>query len=258
MNFTFGIITAGGAENNLHSIIDSIEALGIPKYEVIIIGNANIERHHTTVIPFDETIKPMWITRKKNLVTAHAHYENIVYLHDYVAFSKDWYEGFLKFGDDFKVCMTKIVNPDQSRFRDWVLWPHNNHSIDKIVEKNKQCLLPYDVTSLSRYMYISGTYWVAKKHLMLEYPLNETLSWGEGEDVEWSKQVRQKHVFSMNPFSTVCFLKTKDPIFKVMDEETLFILKAINAPWYHFALERTLLIRWLPKVQTYLYLKMPS
>lgn len=33
-----------------------------------------------------------------------------------------WYEGYLKFGEDFKVCMNKFVNPDYSRFRDWVIW----------------------------------------------------------------------------------------------------------------------------------------
>jgi hypothetical protein len=227
MKFTFGIITDGNSEDNLNKVIDSIESQNIKEYQIIIVGNSYISRDNTFIIPFNETIRPSWITRKKNLITINSRYENIVYTHDYVVFESDWYKGFLQFGEDFNVCMNKFVNPDNSRFRDWVIWPHNDNFMDDIVLPNRECLIPYDITHLSKYMYISGTYWVAKKSTMMEFPLNENLSWGQGEDVFWSKQVRQKYEFSINQFSTVKSLKFKDPAFNITGQDTADKLREI-------------------------------
>lgn len=216
MRFTFGIITGGGAEARINQIIDSIEAQNITEYEVIVVGNCNITRNHTKVFPFDESQKKMWITRKKNMITNEAFYENIVYLHDYIRLEPSWYEGFEKFGEDFKVCMTKMVNPDGGRYRDWTLWAGD---AGKLGLDSHHCLLPYNITNLSKYMYISGAYWVAKKDVMLEFSLDESRGWAQGEDVEWSQRLRQTYDFSMNPFSCVRLLKHKDPIFKFVGEE---------------------------------------
>ena len=136
MNFTFGIITDGKNDSYLNQVIDSIELLKIPEYEIIVVGNSKINRNKTFVIEFDESIKKSWITKKKNLITQNAKYSNIVYSHDYIVYESDWYEGYLKYGDKFKICMNKILNSDYSRFRDWVLWPHNNSITDSIVGEN--------------------------------------------------------------------------------------------------------------------------
>jgi hypothetical protein len=221
MKFTFGIITAGNSDDSLNAVIDSIEKQNIPEYQILIVGNSNVSRTNTFIIPFDESIKQGWITRKKNIVTINSTYDNIVYTHDYVVFEDDWYLGYLKFGENFKICMNKFVNPDYSRFRDWVIWPHNNNFMDSIVLPNRECLIPYDMTRLSKYQYISGTYWVGKKDVMMEFPLDENLCWGQGEDVVWSMNVRQKYNFSINPYSTVKSLKFKDPAFNISGEETI-------------------------------------
>jgi len=228
MKFTFGIITAGTSDESLNLVIDSIERQNIPEYQILIVGNSQVSRKNTFIIPFDESIKPGWITRKKNIVTINARYENVVYTHDYVVFEDDWYEGFLKFGDDFKICMNKFVNPDYSRFRDWVIWPHNDNFMDSIVLPNRECLIPYDMTHLSKYQYISGTYWIAKKQVMEDHPLDDNLLHCQGEDVEWSKRVRYKYDFSMNPYSTVKSLKFKDPAFNVAGEETIQKLRMVQ------------------------------
>ena len=219
MNFTFGIITNNNANKFLEKIIDSIERLSIPNYEILIVGNTNISANNTRIIFFDESLRKSGITKKKNIITNEAIYENIVYLHDYILFDKNWYEGFLKYGSSFSVCMTPILNLDGTRFRDWSIWPHNNNFMDKVVLSNRQCLIPYDMSHLSPYMYISGSYWVAKKIVMLRYPLDENLSWGEGEDVEWSLRVRKRIQFSCNSFSQVHLLKQKDRAFEIADSE---------------------------------------
>jgi len=207
MKFTFGIITSPGTDTFIQQIVDAICEENIPEFEILIIGGSTTyEDGALRIIPFDESQKRMWITRKKNLITQNAKYENIVYLHDYVTFVPGWYNGFLKFGNDFEVCMTPILNVDNTRFRDWTLWFDDPNP-------DRQRLLPYEVTELSKYMYISGAYWVAKKRLMEQFPLDESLSWGESEDIKWSKQVREVHDFKINTNSYVKLLKHKDPVF---------------------------------------------
>ena len=217
MNFTFGIVTSG-LDDRVQIVIDSIEKLNIPEYEVIIVGNSKVQRDRTTIIPFNENERPAWITKKKNLITQHAKYENVVYAHDYIYYKEDWYKGWLEYGDDYKVCMNRILNGDGTRYRDWCIWPHNGNYVDGLCTRQRGSLLPYDMTHLSKYLYFSGAYWVGKKDVMTEFPLNENLLWGQSEDVEWSMRIRQKYDFSMNKHSSVQLMMQKDRAFDESDE----------------------------------------
>ena len=130
MKFTFGLVTSGTSDQSVNLVIDSIERLNIPEYEVLVVGNSSVTRNNTRIIPFDESVRRAWITRKKNLITENAKSENVVYSHDYIVYENDWYEGWLNYGDDYKVAMNRILNADGSRYRDWVVWPHNNNFVD--------------------------------------------------------------------------------------------------------------------------------
>ena len=222
MNFTFGIIT--DKENPLvflEKTIDSIKALNIPNYEIIIIGgNDNRLLDNITVYAFEEHPTKGWITKKKNLITKHAKYENIVYMHDYFYFDKEWYNNFLLFGDDWEVCMNRLVTIDGKRFRDWHLCLLNiNNPFEKKYYLAKagystntfvpKYLLPYEFKFLSKLMYISGSYWVAKKYVMEEFPQDESFFWNEGEDRVWSWQVNNKYNFYLNHKSIVYLNKAK-------------------------------------------------
>jgi len=213
MAFTFGIITDGTNDDNLKKIIESIKSQYIPQYEIIVVGNTNINTPDIINILFDETQKYAWITRKKNLITQNAKYENIVYMHDYIKLDNNWYSGWLKYGDQFYACMNKIENFDGTRYRDWTLLPSSFPDI------TNNLLIPYTETRLSKYMYFSGAYWVAKKSVMVEFPLDESRSWGDGEDVTWSKQFTQKYNFEMNAHSKVIMLKYKNPVFNIMSDD---------------------------------------
>lgn len=229
MKFTFGIITTKGNELQVQAVLDSISSQqGLwgndECYEVIIVGgDIGIKDKNFTIIPFDESKRKSWITRKKNIITENAKYENIVYMHDYICLEPDWYINYkILFREQFHVCTNPIKNLDGSRFRDWSLWPHD---ITPDGSPDLNSLLPYDVTDLSKFMYISGAYWVSKKWFMEEFPLNESLSWGESEDVEWSKRVRQQYPFTINPHSSVKLLKQKERIFNYCTSETISKLR---------------------------------
>jgi hypothetical protein len=230
MQFTFGIITDGKFPKRILDFIESVKSNNIPKdkYEIIVVGGKIIAEDNLKHIPFDESTKASWITKKKNLITDNAKFENIVYLHDYIILSRDWYDGFLKFGDDWDVCMNIISNQNGGRFRDW------NLCINFIVKDaklkcmfNRDLLLPYDVENVTKFQYISGSYWVAKKSTMQKFKLDENLSWGQGEDVEWSKRLIDSNVkYVMNPFSEVRINKEyKDPIFHLMSKEKADFLR---------------------------------
>jgi hypothetical protein len=209
MKFTFGIIT--GTQVPIE-VIKSINNLNIPEYEIVVVGGEN-QTYYVNVnhIPFDENLGAY--TVKKNLITKNSKYENIVYTHDYFIFDRKWYNGFEKFGNDWDICMNVIQNKDGSRFRDWCVWDDPTLCYDE--NNHRVVLAPYDYKKII-FMYISGSYWVAKKHVMETEPLDETIDWGSSEDVEWSKRVLPKYSYKMNTHSIVKSLKDKRLSAKVL------------------------------------------
>jgi hypothetical protein len=81
MDFSFCIITDGSdiAKERIKETILSIENLKIPNYEILCIGGESsfedIKNSNFKKINFDETIKPIWITKKKNDIAKIAKYE---------------------------------------------------------------------------------------------------------------------------------------------------------------------------------------
>ena len=180
MEFTFGIITAGN-DPFISKIIDSIEAKNIPTYEIIVVGACSLERKNLQVIPFNENMKHMWITKKKDIIAEVAQYENIVYLHDYIHLETGWYEGFCKFGNDgWDVAMCRMIENNGARAMDWIGLPSD--------PLYGNVLHPYDYYN-PQGMYVPGNFFVVKKEFILNNPLDLTRGWCDGEDIEWSKRI---------------------------------------------------------------------
>lgn len=202
---TFGIITGGGEDDKLVQIMHRLKGV-----ETIIVGPTSIKAD----INIKDHFKEGHITKKKNVITKHASNEIIVYSHDYLLPCEGWLNGVEKFGDDWDLCMHKIYNAYGTRFRDWCLAP----SVELPAYRKKERLLPYRV-NLSRWQYISGAYWVAKKSFMESNPLDEKLMWGDGEDVEWSERVMKTAKHVMNPYSSVMCMRNKLVSFKEMQPD---------------------------------------
>jgi glycosyltransferase involved in cell wall biosynthesis len=210
---TFGIITTQQSSEYLPEVIESIrnQHLRPRSFEILIVGNVLGDfGENCRVIYFDDSIKPGWITRKKNLITNESKHKYIVYMHDYIALNTNWVKNFFNFINGFEVAICPVQNLDGSRFRDWLLWTENETPFDPYLQRTRQCLLPYGVRDLTPFMYISGGFWVGRKDFMLKYPLDETLVWGEAEDVEWSKRVRLVTKFKFRPNASVRLLKHKN------------------------------------------------
>lgn len=216
MNWTFGIITHEPTQHHLDAVLNSICDLNIPKYEIIVVGGSPVNRSDVYQIPFDDKNHSNWITKKKNLISQNACFENLVIMHDYVSFDANWYDGFENFGDEWDVCMNKILNTDGRRFRDWV-------SYDALTIESPwipPSFIPYWDQTRTKRMYVSGTYFCVKRDFFCKNPLDESRVWGQNEDVEWSLRVRNNWNYRCNPNSIVRFLKNK-PHFPEPTVETL-------------------------------------
>ncbi len=233
MEFTFGIITTNDAPF-LRAMIDSIRAEKIPFYEIIIVGG-NFSSYDSDIvhIPFDDSIKKNWITAKKNLICEKAKYENIVLMHDFVKILPGWYEGFLKFGNNFDICINKVLSLDNRRFRDYCLFPEALPSYF-----HQRALLPYDYNPpnhIRKVFYISGSYYVIKKTIALRFILDERLAHGNCEDVLLCLTLGLNDIYiQCNSFSSVKFLKEKPQASweKIMNEEDIKHLESISEHYF--------------------------
>lgn len=189
MQVTFGITTDYSNPQQLNEVLDSIHALNIPEYEILVIGSEyNLFAKNTLHITFDENQKPGWTTRKKNILCQTAKYDNIVLMHDYYVFDKEWYKNMEQFTNDIPwdicSCQQILIN-GKRHFTDWVVW-------DDPFYPRYSCL-PYDEWTRAPHMYISGGFFMVKKQVALDNPFNEELVHGQAEDVEWSLRVRNKY-----------------------------------------------------------------
>lgn len=194
MKFSFGILTLYENTEQIQGVIDSIKALKIPEYEILLIGPKNDQFKNT--IEFDETQKQGWITRKKNVLVDSVKYDNVVVMHDYYTFDKDWYKNFVEFGDEWDVCSNAqlLINGNR-HFTDWVTW-------DSPIFPRYTAMV-YDDWSHTRCMYQSGGYMIVKKDFYKKFPMNEEMTWGTAEDVEWSLRMRTSALWKCNGKSVV-------------------------------------------------------
>jgi GT2 family glycosyltransferase len=213
VNITFGVVVGPSVDHkHLQQLIHSIDSQNwshLDKWEIILIGDSVLikdygQHRNVRLIPFDETQKAGWITRKKNIIVKEASYHRLVLLHDYYyLIGPGWVQAFREFGSDWDIQMHRVLLPNQARHSDWLV---DQQYMDVILDKHPTlgaelmaiapnengprwiCGLDYDVKDIPHLQYISGGYIVARKHVLETIPLNEKLAWGDAEDVEWSRR----------------------------------------------------------------------
>jgi len=197
-SWTFGIVTNGTRDQNLHRFIQSIEEQGIPNYEVLICGKITdkslLKHRNTRLLDFDHHSEKGWITRKKNVICEKAKYENILIEHDRFYLDKGWYEGMKEYGSYFEVLCC------EQEFGKYTLgWNvHGGRITSKIPEPDLighitvvDDLHPADwSTKIITHNGIS----IMKKSIWAVRPWNEDLFWGDDEDLEMSFKEYEKGI----------------------------------------------------------------
>jgi hypothetical protein len=250
MNITFGIIVGPNHEPDIvRKLIDSIFAQDFEDhdYEIIVCGNYESDPElGIKVIPFDESQKRGWITRKKNLIAKAAKYDTLCILHDYYLLDKDWYQGVLKYSRlnrKWNVLCSRVLRLEGDRHSDWLI---NQKYMDQILAKHPElgpelmavaptenngprwvCALPYWEIGLWPMQYVSGGYILARTNVFREIPFDERYGWGEAaEDIIWSEQViEHEYKISFNPYSLVTLQKPGKWRVHQMTEKCVELLK---------------------------------
>ena len=184
--WTFGMVTNGKRADLIERSINSIRALKIPSYEIIICGRYGGEiAGDIKYLHFTEKDDKGWITKKKNLICDEASYNNIVVFHDRISFSKDWLEGMRKWGANFEVLSFPIYYPNEKILR------YNWDTMGFFASKEKLNKLrstsgALDPTDWDPHVFIGGPVIALKKHIWSIAKWDENLFWGDSEDLELS------------------------------------------------------------------------
>jgi hypothetical protein len=227
---TYGIVTHGLDKKTLWECKKSIwKNMSLGDDLVVVYDNAafrmRIDEDHIEEFEVDFTARPGMICHKKNFIARVAANDILAISHDYISYGDGWRDGLVKFdkeNPDWEISMNKIENTDGFRYRDWCKffsskkgypWTQFESSWQKepVTYAGSPHLLSYDDPDAD---FISGAYWVCKRHVMLEEPLNENLVWGNAEDCEWSLRVIPKYKYKFNKFSTVQLLTPHDVVFQ--------------------------------------------
>jgi hypothetical protein len=177
-------------------------------------------------LPFESDAKIIYapnetLGKKNNILFDAASNEVCLYIRDYMELMPNFIKGLDYFGYDWDMCMTMIINKDMTPYRDWCTWcnPKWGHEwiqSDKpwpngIKRAGRPGLVDYDETDTSGH-YISGAAFLAKKSFMNKVKFDESLSYGESEDCEFSDRARKLWNYKMNPYSAIKLQIQKDVI----------------------------------------------
>ena len=218
IDFTFGITTGGDVDERIQTICESIRKEKIPNYEIIIVGDSKVIGPDVRIIPFDESVETYEYmgkkhpphAKKKNLIMKEAKYENVILLHDYISLKEGWYNGFLKFGNNFEVCMCPIVNTfEGTKSTNYFLNMFKHPDFLSLIGGDSDARrLPRDfklTPLLSKLTYPEGKFQIYKKKTGLRFPLYE----GYGvEDTMMGVELANTNIMiHINKESEILFLK---------------------------------------------------
>ena len=247
---SFGIVTGGENDQNLERIVRSLDTLKADSRittEIIICGPENY-RLPTSLISSVDTylIEPkshlnLPVTNlKKNLIARHAKFANLIISHDRYIFGPSVIDNLLEFGGDFDVCTFEAVDENGNPFPQWVSYSHQ--------WKNS---LHLDSDSFESNVYLNGGIFLVKKDVLLNHPINPLLFWGYGEDIEWSRRMKNAGItprlIKGKGLSTVGHKEQYSTWFVPVPRESIDKLSpatnsARNSPMEYFPIFREILI----------------
>lgn len=188
--WTFGIITDGKEPQKTWKEVNSIHALAIPKYEIIIAGYLNPIWEDLQYIPMPNEAGEGNLGAMRNAICRVAKYENLCIADDDLIFNSSWYQGMVKYGE-FEVLSCVIHNPDGTRYWDW-----------KAYKDGLNYLIPYD--QKSKYLSLTGGLTIMKKSVFDRVQWDDKRGFYQEEDVDFSSKLKQANIrIDFNPYSIV-------------------------------------------------------
>lgn len=187
-DWSMGILVDGKAPDMLDKFLSSVNrefsnTASDQKLEVIINGPKTKEYEdilakYSMDVRFIHTGHEFnhlgWITQKKNAIVAESKFDNVALFHNRYVLQVGWLSRFDEFGYDFELISLKQTYKKE-RFPDWVA-AGSRWSVAKSFLLNPNDFHPN--------IYVNGGVIVAKKRVLQQIPLNESLFWNHAEDLE--------------------------------------------------------------------------
>ncbi len=179
--FSFGIITNGKRKEKLSKLVGSIrtQRLNPQCTEILIAGSVGETMDLSDVrrFPMVREAEQGRLGAMRNVLAKEAQFNKFVCLDDDFLLHPGWAEAVEEVQDDFDIATGIILNPDLSRYCDWV----------NIIE-NYTFLRAYHET-FDKCQYVTGGYGIYKDFIFTEHSWNDELGFYEGEDVSFSKRL---------------------------------------------------------------------
>jgi len=179
--FSFGIITNGKRNEKLSKLVASIRAQKLDPHstEILLAGcvGETMDLADIRRFPMVQEAEQGRLGAMRNVLAGEAHFNKFVCLDDDFLLHPRWAEAVSEVQDDFDIATGIILNPDLSRYCDWV----------NIIE-NYTFLRAYHET-FDKCQYVTGGYGIYKDFLFAEHSWNDKLGFYEGEDVSFSKRL---------------------------------------------------------------------
>ena len=179
--FSFGIITNGKRPEKLDRLILSIIAQNLPThmYEIMVSGRVDhvAGRPEIRTFPLEQAADEGRLGAMRNVLARSARFNKFVCLDDDFLLHPSWAQAVMEVQDDFDIATGIILNPDLSRYCDWV----------NIIE-NYTFLRAYHET-FDKCQYVTGGYGIYKDFIFQDNSWNENLGFYQGEDVSFSRRL---------------------------------------------------------------------
>lgn len=201
--YSFCVITNGKRPKKTAQEIESIRALEIPIYEIIVGGVVPKGLHglqDVEVVLMPEAARSGRLGELRNRLVERAQYDHIIVADDDMVFHDDFYQGLLTYGEDYDVLCVKLLNVDNSRYNDWATYGGARGHV----------LLDYGETDPD--VYVTGGLCIMKAYVANLVKWDETLGFNKQEDIDFSVRLK-KSGFTVKfcRFSTVTH---NDPRYK--------------------------------------------
>lgn len=178
--YSFCIITNGKRLSKLRAELDSIRALAIPHYEILIAGELppGMATDGFNFYPLPDAAHNGRLGEMRNLLCAKARYNHLIVCDDDLLFQEDFYKGLVRFGEDYDVLCVKFLNADGTRYWSWAT----------VGGPRGQVLLDYHETD--PFLYVTGGLCIMKSWVADKVKWDSVRGMNQMEDVDFSRKLQ--------------------------------------------------------------------
>ncbi len=176
---SFCVISGGQRPDKLRRLIDSIHALAIPCYEIVVAGIA-ADQEGVEYLALADAAHEGRTSVLRNAAAARSRYDRIVFCDDDIVLTPGWYTGIEQALQDHDVAVGSLLNNDASRHWDWAT----------IGGPAGHVMLDYGVTD--SHLYLTSGLLAMRADVLEAEPWDEQRGYRQDEDVEFSQRLLRR------------------------------------------------------------------